>query len=150
MCKLPVLLLISLSFRAVVWVVLLCKIIVDRRFRGAYCLHHQGWVSRGTEGSRIYRCPVTRWTVVVGDDRLGTGQWEWAGGGSSREWEVYRQEDVKWMQRSPWKGLVEGREGINVVGRWRRVRRRAELSWERQMYQVLLYGGAFYVFSGSG
>jgi hypothetical protein len=23
--------------------------------------------------------------VVVGDDRLGTGQWEWAGGGSSRE-----------------------------------------------------------------
>jgi hypothetical protein len=32
-----------LMFRAVFWVVLPCKMIVDRRFRGAYCLHHQGW-----------------------------------------------------------------------------------------------------------
>jgi hypothetical protein len=31
-------------FRAVFWVILPCKMIVDRRFRGAYCLHHQGWV----------------------------------------------------------------------------------------------------------
>jgi hypothetical protein len=31
-------------FRAVFWVVLPCKMIVDRRFRGAYCLHHQGWI----------------------------------------------------------------------------------------------------------
>jgi hypothetical protein len=23
--------------------------------------------------------------VVVGDDRLGTGQWQWVGGGSRRE-----------------------------------------------------------------
>jgi hypothetical protein len=28
-------------FRAVFWVILPCKMIVDRRFRGAYCLHHQ-------------------------------------------------------------------------------------------------------------
>jgi hypothetical protein len=28
-------------FRAVFWVVLPCKMIVDRRFRGTYCLHHQ-------------------------------------------------------------------------------------------------------------
>jgi hypothetical protein len=34
----------SMMFRAVLWVVLPCKMIVDRRFRGAYCLHHQGWV----------------------------------------------------------------------------------------------------------
>jgi hypothetical protein len=40
-------------FRAVFWVVLPCKMIVDRRFRGAYCLHHQGWVSRATEGSTL-------------------------------------------------------------------------------------------------
>jgi hypothetical protein len=78
-------------FRAVFWVVLPCKMIVDWRFRGTYCLHHQGWVSRATEGSRFYRCRVTRWSVVVGDDRLGTGQWQWAGGGSRREREVYRQ-----------------------------------------------------------
>jgi hypothetical protein len=26
--------------RAVFWVILPCKMIVDRRFRGAYCLHH--------------------------------------------------------------------------------------------------------------
>jgi hypothetical protein len=31
-----------LKFRAVFWVVLPCKMIVDRRFRGACCLHHQG------------------------------------------------------------------------------------------------------------
>jgi hypothetical protein len=36
---------------------------------------------------------VTRWTVVVGDDRLGTGQWECAGGGSSRERERGRYID---------------------------------------------------------
>jgi hypothetical protein len=30
----------SMMFRVVFWVVLPCKIIVDRRFRGAYCLHH--------------------------------------------------------------------------------------------------------------
>jgi hypothetical protein len=30
------------SFRVVFWDTLPCKMIVDRRFRGAYCLHHQG------------------------------------------------------------------------------------------------------------
>jgi hypothetical protein len=30
-----------LKFRIVFWVVLQCKIIVDRRFRGTRCLHHQ-------------------------------------------------------------------------------------------------------------
>jgi hypothetical protein len=32
----------SMMFRVVFWVILPCKMIVDRRFRGAYCLHHQG------------------------------------------------------------------------------------------------------------
>jgi hypothetical protein len=32
----------DMMFRAVFWVVLPCKMIVDRRFRGTYCLHHQG------------------------------------------------------------------------------------------------------------
>jgi hypothetical protein len=32
----------SMMFRAVFWVILSCKMIVDRRFRGAYCLHHEG------------------------------------------------------------------------------------------------------------
>jgi hypothetical protein len=32
----------GMMFRIVFWDVLPCKIIVDRRFRGAYCLHHQG------------------------------------------------------------------------------------------------------------
>jgi hypothetical protein len=31
--------------RIVFWDVLPCKMIVDRRFRDAYCLHHQGWVN---------------------------------------------------------------------------------------------------------
>jgi hypothetical protein len=32
----------SMMFRVVFWDVLPCKMIVDRRFKGAYCLHHQG------------------------------------------------------------------------------------------------------------
>jgi hypothetical protein len=32
----------SMMFRVVFWDILPCKMIVDRRFRGAYCLHHQG------------------------------------------------------------------------------------------------------------
>jgi hypothetical protein len=35
----------SMMFRIVFWDVLPCKMIVERHFRGAYCLHHQGWVS---------------------------------------------------------------------------------------------------------
>jgi len=31
-----------MMFRIVFWDVLPCKMIVDRRFRGAFCLHHQG------------------------------------------------------------------------------------------------------------
>jgi hypothetical protein len=31
----------SMMFRVVFWVVLPCKMIVDRRFRGVYFLHHQ-------------------------------------------------------------------------------------------------------------
>jgi hypothetical protein len=38
----------SMMFRAVFWVILPCRKIIDRRFRGEYCLHHQGWVSRAT------------------------------------------------------------------------------------------------------
>jgi hypothetical protein len=34
------------KFRIVFCDVLPCKIIVDRRFRDAYCLHHQGWCWR--------------------------------------------------------------------------------------------------------
>jgi hypothetical protein len=38
----------SMIFRAVFWVILPCKMIVDRRFRGAYCLHHPPWVGHTT------------------------------------------------------------------------------------------------------
>jgi hypothetical protein len=36
-------LLATLMLRIVFWDVLSCKMIVDRRFRGVYCLHHKGW-----------------------------------------------------------------------------------------------------------
>jgi hypothetical protein len=32
----------SMMFRVVFWDILPCKMIVDRRFRGAYYRHHQG------------------------------------------------------------------------------------------------------------
>jgi hypothetical protein len=49
-----------MMFRVVFWDILPCKMIVDRRFRGAYCLDHQGWVSlarkdRGYIGVLAYR-----------------------------------------------------------------------------------------------
>jgi hypothetical protein len=40
-----------MKFRIVFWDVLPCKIIVDRRFRGTYCLHHQGWSTIILHGS---------------------------------------------------------------------------------------------------
>jgi hypothetical protein len=36
----------NMKFRFVFWDVLPCKIIVDRRFRGTCCLHHQGYARR--------------------------------------------------------------------------------------------------------
>jgi hypothetical protein len=36
---------LEVMFKAVFWVVLPCKMIVDRRFRGTCCLHHQGWMT---------------------------------------------------------------------------------------------------------
>jgi hypothetical protein len=32
-----------MMIRVVFWDILPCKMIVDRRFRGAYCLHHPWW-----------------------------------------------------------------------------------------------------------
>jgi hypothetical protein len=81
----------SMMFRVVFWVILPCKMIIDRRFRGAYCLHHQGWVSQARKDRGLYRSPVPRRPVVVRDDRLGTGQWQWVVGSSRREREVYRE-----------------------------------------------------------
>jgi hypothetical protein len=43
---------------------------------------------------------------------------------------------------------IEDRDGISVVGKWRRVRRRTELSWEGQMYQLLLCGVLSTCFQG--
>jgi hypothetical protein len=41
----------SMMFRAVFWVILPCKMTVDRRFIGAYCLHHQGLLIPDDGGS---------------------------------------------------------------------------------------------------
>jgi hypothetical protein len=41
------------------------------------------------------------WSVVVGDDRLGTGQWQWAVVEVEERERGISTEDVKWMQLSP-------------------------------------------------
>jgi hypothetical protein len=50
-----------MMFRVVFWDILPCKMNVDRRFRGAYCLHHQGWVrdEDNSERHKIY------WSLVM-------------------------------------------------------------------------------------
>jgi hypothetical protein len=45
-----------MKFRTVFWVILPCKIIVERRFRGTYCLHHHS--SLMMEAVRTYETSV--------------------------------------------------------------------------------------------
>jgi hypothetical protein len=54
----------SIGFRIVFWDVLPCKIIADRRFRGACCLHHQGWVIPDDGGSASQKTILNRWDYV--------------------------------------------------------------------------------------
>jgi hypothetical protein len=53
-------------FRVVFWDILPCKMIVDRHFRGAYCLHHQGWWWRQhvTLKPTIYNVSVKHMLVI--------------------------------------------------------------------------------------
>jgi hypothetical protein len=85
--------------------------------------------------------------VVVGDERLGTGQWQWAGGGSRRERKVYRQRMRSGcnlaLERASLKigmaSMLSG-SGDGLGG---------GLSFpEKDMYQLLLYGGLSTCFQG--
>jgi hypothetical protein len=53
--------------------------IIDRRFRDAYCLHHQGWVSLARKDQGLYRCPFVLGSQIPDD------------GGSTHLWNVGRQ-----------------------------------------------------------
>jgi hypothetical protein len=50
-----------MMFRVVFWDILPCKMIADRRFRGAYCLHHQGcrvyWLAICSSSDCSYTVP---------------------------------------------------------------------------------------------
>jgi hypothetical protein len=61
--RFPVLTAASMKFRIVFWDVLSCKIIVDRRFRGTFCSHHQGW-SLGLGWSLMMEAACTSETSV--------------------------------------------------------------------------------------
>jgi hypothetical protein len=60
-------------FRVVFWDILPCKMIVDRRFRGAYCLHHlitiilHGSTSQKTT-LNIILAAVRTWNLTTGPD----------------------------------------------------------------------------------
>jgi hypothetical protein len=62
---------IYLLFRIVFWDVLPCKTIVDRRFRGTCCLHHQGWEIRDELSSGMY-CRVKRLSTDVSEVRAAS------------------------------------------------------------------------------
>jgi hypothetical protein len=55
-----------MMFTAVFWVILPCKMIVDRRFRGAYCLHHQG-SSLKTALNERYRSQLLQRNLILDD-----------------------------------------------------------------------------------
>jgi hypothetical protein len=66
-----------IKFRIVFWDVLPCKIIFDRRFRGACCLHHQG---------RVTHAPLKRQSTIILHGWLIPDD-----GGSTHIWNVGRQ-----------------------------------------------------------
>jgi hypothetical protein len=68
-------------FRAVFWVVLPCKMIVDRRFRGACCLHHQGWDAVRTWNltPSDYALPLMWETKFNTNNKLGIFLFLWYG-----------------------------------------------------------------------
>jgi hypothetical protein len=52
------------QFRIVFWDVLPCKIIVDRRFRGTYCLHHPWWCTSQKTILNIILAAVRTWNLI--------------------------------------------------------------------------------------
>jgi hypothetical protein len=62
----------NMMFRIVFWDVLPCKMFVDRRFRGAYCLHHQGWVSLERKDRGYKGVQWTGWPAYRLSPRLAT------------------------------------------------------------------------------
>jgi hypothetical protein len=56
----------SMMFRVVFWVILPCKMIVDRRFRGPYCLHHQDNVAGQVIRNWVCREHQKYWHSIPG------------------------------------------------------------------------------------
>jgi hypothetical protein len=54
---------------------------------------------------------------VVRDDRLGTGQWQWAVGSSRREREVYQERMCSGCNLALERDSLKDRDGINVIGK---------------------------------
>jgi hypothetical protein len=88
---------------------------------------------------------MPRWPVVVTDDRLGIGQWQWAGGGSSRERAVCRERLWSGCNLALERASLKDRDGINVVGKWPRVGRRAELSEKNRCTTTPVRGGGCFL-----
>jgi hypothetical protein len=61
-----------MMFRIIFWDILPCKMIVDRRFRGAYCLHHQD--ESLTYRLRVFENRVLRRIFGPKRDEV-TGEW---------------------------------------------------------------------------
>jgi hypothetical protein len=57
----------NVKFRIVFWDVLPCKIIVDRRFRGTCCLHHQVHINLNSE---ISNCAGVNLLLLVRNTTL--------------------------------------------------------------------------------
>jgi hypothetical protein len=74
-------------------------------------------VSQARKDRGLYRSPVPRWPVVVRDDRLGTGQWQWVVGSSRREREVYQERMSSGCNSALGRASLKAWDGINVIGK---------------------------------
>jgi hypothetical protein len=61
----------NMMFRVVFWDILPGKMIVDRRFRGAYCYHHQFVTYSGSLFTmELYCTPKSQYTTVKHSQQL--------------------------------------------------------------------------------
>jgi hypothetical protein len=73
-----------MKFRFVFWDVLPCKIIVDRRFRGTFCLHHQGALMM--ESARTSETSVNYFTWQYIPENKSEQKYYFVGGEMGSKW----------------------------------------------------------------
>jgi hypothetical protein len=117
-----------IEFRIVFWDLLPCKIIIDRRFRGTCCLHHQGWATASLmmKAARTSETSVdnyfTRQYIPEDNSELHTRRREnlkshkWLISGIHKPTVLHTCHEVRTLQlKSHWSDLCESESDLRVT-----------------------------------